>query len=164
MKLLLPYYFYGIDNFKENNWFYLLGFRDGIETCIQLILPKILVSQQQNISTASPNIRMKRDVSDKKTVFSKGEEVDFLKNCGNFFLGKKMPIGIDSSTQTRYICQKYNKNLCFATHFNAEKKTADYSAYMPHIGPLKRPAWSDLYEHGKLESEWFCFLLLLVAS
>ena len=52
--------------------------------------------------------------------------------------------------------QRYEGNPYFATKFNLNRKTADYSAYKPNMGNLDRHNWKNLYEHGKLFTLSFC--------
>ena len=93
-------------------------------------------------------LRKRRDITEKKTVFN--NIPDFMTACGkDFFLKGKFPEGLGETHSKKFICQTYKNDLAyFATKFDTTRKTADFSAYKPNIGNLKRVDWKNLYEHG----------------
>ena len=93
-------------------------------------------------------LRNRRDLTEKKTVFSFLSEEEFRKECGkDFFLDGKLPKGLDNIFD-HFICQTYKTKPYFATKFSTVRKIAHFSAYKPNIGYFDRPDWKDLYEHG----------------
>ena len=66
-------------------------------------------TEASNNTKSWPKIstRIRRDVSQTKTVFTPNEEVNFLNMCREFFLEGRKPVGLSTSENTRFICQRY---------------------------------------------------------